>query len=136
MANYWMAVGSPGNWKEAFEKGNIWGLTQRQKHRWENLTENDIILFYVTETVAGIIGYGSARFEIIRRQLSEEVVRSVAQNPQQVVKLKKERKVCQSKYYDSNEGREMLLRVICEERRDLLFVVTVYRTSKIEKYWE
>jgi len=62
-----------------------------------------------------------ARFEIIRRQLSEEVVRSVAQNPQQVVKLKKEGKVCQSKYYDSTEGREMLLRVICEERRDLLF---------------
>ncbi len=68
-----------------------------------------------------------ARFEIVRRQLSEEVVRSVAQNPQQVVKLKKERKVYQSKYYDSVEGREILLRVICEERHNLLFVVTVYR---------
>ncbi len=31
-----------------------------------------------------------ARFEIVRRQLSEEVVRNVAQNPQQVVELKKE----------------------------------------------
>ncbi len=77
-----------------------------------------------------------ARFEIVRRQLSEEAVRSVAENPQQVVKLRKERKVCQSKYYDSTEGREMLLRVICEERHNLLFVVTAYRTSKIEKYWE
>ena len=77
-----------------------------------------------------------ARFEIVRRQLSEEVVRSVAQNPQQVVKLKKERKVCQSKYYDSTTGREMLLRVICEERHNLLFVVTAYRTSKIDKYWQ
>ena len=77
-----------------------------------------------------------ARFEIVRRQLSEEVVRSIVQNPQQVVKLKKERKVCQSKYYDSTEGREMLLRVICEERHDLLFVITVYRTSKIDKYWQ
>lgn len=55
------------------------------------------------------------------------MVRSVAQNPQQVVKLKKERKVYQSKYYDSVEGREILLRVICEERHNLLFVVTVYR---------
>ena len=77
-----------------------------------------------------------AQFEIVRRQLSEEVVRSIAQNPQQVVKLKKGRKTCQSKYYDLAEGREMLLRVICEERHDLLFVVTAYRTSKIDKYWE
>jgi len=76
-----------------------------------------------------------ARFEIVRRQLSEEVVTSVAQNPEQVVELRKGRKVCQSKYYDSVEGREMLLRVICEERHNLLFVVTVYRTSKIDKYW-
>ncbi len=76
-----------------------------------------------------------ARFEIVRRQLSEEAVRSVAENPQQVVKLRKERKVCQSKYYDSTEGREMLLRVICEERSNVLFVITAYRTSKIDKYW-
>lgn len=76
-----------------------------------------------------------ARFEIASRQLLEEVVASVAQNPQQVVKLKKERKVCQSKYYDSTEGREMLLRVVCEERHDLLFVITAYRTSRIDKYW-
>ena len=77
-----------------------------------------------------------AQFEIVRRQLSEEVVRSVAQNPEQVVRLKKGRKVCQSKYHDSVQGREMLLRVICEERHNLLFVVTAYRTSKIDKYWE
>ncbi|MCL0094281.1 DUF4258 domain-containing protein [Dehalococcoidales bacterium] len=77
-----------------------------------------------------------ARFEIVRRQISEEEIRSVTQSPQQVVKLKKGRKVYQSKYYDSTEAREMLLRVICEERHNLLFVVTAYRTSKIDKYWE
>jgi hypothetical protein len=76
-----------------------------------------------------------ARFEMARRQLSEEMVKSVAQNPQQIVKLKKERRVYQNKYYDSSEDKEMLLRVICEERHNLLFVVTVYKTSKVEKYW-
>ena len=76
-----------------------------------------------------------ARFEIVRRQLSEEVVRNVVQNPQQVIKLQKGRKVCQSKYYDLATGREMLLRVICEERHAQLFVVTAYRTSKIDRYW-
>lgn len=76
-----------------------------------------------------------ARFEIARRQLLEMAVKDVAQNPQQMVKINKGRKVCQSKYFDSTQDREMLLRVICEERRGLLFVVTAYRTSKIEKYW-
>jgi hypothetical protein len=63
------------------------------------------------------------------------MVKSVAENPQQVVKLEKGRKVCQSKYHDSDTDREMLLRVVCEERHNMLFVVTAYRTSKVDKYW-
>ena len=68
MANYWMVVGSPPNWMEAFAKGNIWGLRQRQKRRWGNLAENDIILFYVTQPVAGIIGYGTVQTKFIQDQ--------------------------------------------------------------------
>ncbi len=77
-----------------------------------------------------------ARFQMGRRQLSEEVIRDVATNPQQMVELKQKRKVCQSRYYDQNEGREMLLRIICEERTDQLFVITAYKTSKIDRYWQ
>jgi predicted RNA-binding protein len=66
MANYWMAVGSTSNWMEAFAKGNIWGLRPRQKHRWENLAENDIVLFYVTEPIAGVIGYGSVQAKFVQ----------------------------------------------------------------------
>jgi hypothetical protein len=66
MANYWMAVGSPSNWMETFAKGNIWGLRPRQKHRWENLAENDIVLFYVTEPIAGVIGYGSVQAKFVQ----------------------------------------------------------------------
>ena len=77
-----------------------------------------------------------ARFEIIRRCISEEMVVNVTQDPQQVVELGTRRAVCQSKYYDPAEGREMLLRVIREERHDAIFVVTVYKTSKVEKYWK
>jgi len=76
-----------------------------------------------------------ARFEMTRRQISEQIVREVVENPQQVVKLARERKVCQSKYYESAQGKEMLLRVIYTERRDTLLVLTVYKTSKIDKYW-
>ena len=76
-----------------------------------------------------------AKFETNRRQLSEETVISVAQAPEQFIRLPKGRRICQSKYYDSQESKEMLLRVVCEEKNDLLLVVTAYRTSKIDKYW-
>lgn len=70
-----MAVGSPVNWKEAFEKGNIWGLRQKQKRRWEALKENDVIIFYVTESVGGLVGYGSVQTKFVQDQplWSEEI---------------------------------------------------------------
>lgn len=84
----------------------------------------------------GVVISEHARFEMVRRRISEEVVMNVTQDPQQIVELGKKRKVCQSKYYDPAGGKEMLLRVICEERYGTLFVVTAYRTSKVEKYWK
>ncbi len=56
--NYWLAVGSPANWKTAFEHGNIWGLKKTQNHLWEMISENDILLFCATQPISGIIGYG------------------------------------------------------------------------------
>lgn len=66
MANYWLVVGIPDNWKEAFKRGNIWGLKPRQRKRWERLAEGDIILFYATKSVAGVIGYGLVRTKFIQ----------------------------------------------------------------------
>lgn len=56
--NYWLVVGTTQNWRTAFEHGNIWGLKETQHHLWESLNEKDIILFYVTRPVGGIIGHG------------------------------------------------------------------------------
>jgi hypothetical protein len=58
MANYWLAVGSPENWKTAFEYKNTWGLKQTQRHLWAELSENDLLFFYATQPVIGVIGYG------------------------------------------------------------------------------
>jgi len=77
-----------------------------------------------------------ARFEMVRRQISEEVVRNVAQDPQQTIELSSKCTVCQSRYYDTVEGSEMLLRVICEKRRSTSFIITAYKTSKVDKYWK
>jgi len=59
--NYWLVVGSSANWKVAFENGNIWGLKETQRHLWERLNEGDTLLFYATQPVRGIIGYGILR---------------------------------------------------------------------------
>ena len=54
-------VGSPHNWQTAFEHKNIWGLKQTQRHLWDRLNERDVLLFYGTSPVSGIIGHGSVR---------------------------------------------------------------------------
>ena len=61
MSNYWLVVGSPHNWKTAFEHKNIWGLKQTQRYLWESINEKDTLFFYVTSPVSGIIGYGTVR---------------------------------------------------------------------------
>jgi predicted RNA-binding protein len=66
LINYWIAVGIPANWTEAFKSGNIWGLKQTQKHYWETLHENDIVLFYATQPIAGVIGYGSVQTKFLQ----------------------------------------------------------------------
>lgn len=59
--NYWLMVGSEKNWSEAFAKGNIWGLGNRQRKIWEEIREFDIVLFYVTRPISGVIGYGTIK---------------------------------------------------------------------------
>jgi len=79
---------------------------------------------------------GHAGFEAERRGIKEEFIKDVVRNPQQKMPSKKGRVVAQSKYYDEKENKEMLLRVIGIEASDKFEVVTVYKTSKISKYWK
>ncbi|MCK4910112.1 MAG: DUF4258 domain-containing protein [Thermodesulfovibrionales bacterium] len=76
-----------------------------------------------------------ARFEAERRGISEDEISSIVLSPQQRIPSKKERVILQNKYYDKDEGKDMLLRVIGSEKGDVFEVITVYKTSKIEKYW-
>jgi len=68
VSNYWLVVGSLKNWETAFEQKNIWGLKQTQRHLWESLNEKDMLLFYVTSPVGGIIGYGTVRIKFRQDQ--------------------------------------------------------------------
>lgn len=77
-----------------------------------------------------------ARFEMERRHIPEELLRQVALAPEQVVSSQRGRVICQSRIDDPTSDRQMLLRVVVEQHPDAVFVVTVYRTSKVEKYWQ
>ncbi len=77
-----------------------------------------------------------AMFEANRRNIAEGVIRSIIESPQQKILSKKRRVILQKKYYDKVEAKEMLLRVIGIESIDQFKVITVYKTSKIDKYWK
>ncbi len=78
---------------------------------------------------------GHALFEAKRRGISDELIRWVVNNPQQKLYSKKKRVILQNKYYDQSENKEMLLRVIGIETSEIFTVITVYKTSKSNKYW-
>lgn len=75
-----------------------------------------------------------AQREIERRAIPISLVESVLANPQQIVLEKEGRKAYQSQV-DFGGGRRFLLRVIVADDVQPKVVITVYRTSRIEKYW-
>ncbi|WP_016879572.1 DUF4258 domain-containing protein [Chlorogloeopsis fritschii PCC 9212] len=72
--------------------------------------------------------------EMERRRISLSLVESVLDNPQQIIQEKEGRKAYQSQV-DFGDGKIFLLRVLVADDVDPKVVITVYRTSKIEKYW-
>lgn len=75
-----------------------------------------------------------AQEEIARRGIPQSLVDSVLTNPQQIVPEHGGRVAYQSQL-DFGGGRIWLLRAIVVDTVDPAVVVTVYRTSKINKYW-
>ena len=75
-----------------------------------------------------------AEEEMVRRGIHVEMVRAVLAAPQQVVDDPSGCKVYQSQV-DLGTGKPYLLRVFVNEAVSPALVVTVYRASKIAKYW-
>ena len=70
-----------------------------------------------------------------RRDITEEDVKKVMVSPEQKVDVRKGRCVYQSRLSFGEPARNYLVRVFVDIDREPTEVVTVYRTSKIEKYW-
>jgi len=76
-----------------------------------------------------------ARSEMARREITEVDVTRVLAAPEQVETIRTGRAVYQSRLQVSDPAKTYLLRVFIDLNREPPDVVTVYRTSKIEKYW-
>jgi hypothetical protein len=74
-------------------------------------------------------------FEAERRGISTKFIIFAISNQQQKLHSQKGRVIVQNIYYDKTEKKEMLLRVIGFETPEKFEVITVYKTSRISKYW-
>ena len=77
-----------------------------------------------------------AVFEMKRRGIEKESAKEVALRPQQKIPSRNNKIILQSKYLDSMQNKEMLLRVIGKRTEQELLIITAYKTSRIEKYWQ
>ena len=73
-----------------------------------------------------------ARFEMGRRQITEEQVKNVLLNPEEVLMVSAYRKIYQSVLLF--KGEAYLYRVFVDSYTNPPEVVTAYRTSKVKKY--
>lgn len=73
-----------------------------------------------------------AKFEMKRREISDDQVESVFKKPEQKISLENEREIWQNKIRIN--GKEYIIRLVMQ----LLprpKIVTIYKSSKIKKYW-
>ncbi|ABU56404.1 MULTISPECIES: DUF4258 domain-containing protein [Roseiflexus] len=76
-----------------------------------------------------------ARNEMSRRQISESEITSVLAAPEQVEIVREGRAVYQSRFQIGDPPKLYLVRVFVDVDVIPPVVVTVYRTSKVAKYW-
>lgn len=74
-----------------------------------------------------------AGFEMQRRKVAEAIVRGVLAAPEQRYAVRAGRDVLQSRV--TLAGKTYLVRVFVDIDRSPAEVVTVYRTSQIQRYW-
>ncbi|MGQ9553035.1 MAG: DUF4258 domain-containing protein [Anaerolineae bacterium] len=76
-----------------------------------------------------------ARLEMSRRGITEAQVDAVLRHPEQSWEVRPGRLVLQSRLTSEASSKIYLLRLFLDVDREPPEVVTVYRTSKVSKYW-
>ncbi len=75
-----------------------------------------------------------AEQKMARRQIPRPWLESVLENPEQRVPESGGKEILQSRF-ESGDGKIYLVRAVVSRDKEPAVVVTVYRTSKVEKYW-
>lgn len=60
MTNHFLLVGDKKTWETAFKK-KTWGFSTKTKGLWKGVEKGDLIAFYVTRPVKGVIGFGKIK---------------------------------------------------------------------------
>jgi Domain of unknown function (DUF4258) len=76
-----------------------------------------------------------ARLEMRRRQISDAEAERVLATPEQTECVREGRAVYQARIELGEPAKTYLLRVVVDVDRQPAEVVTVYRSSKVQKYW-
>jgi Domain of unknown function (DUF4258) len=76
-----------------------------------------------------------AAFEMARRGLEADVIHRVLAHPEQKLEVREGRFIFQSRIALGRPERLYLIRIVVDVDRRPAEVVTVYRTTKIAKYW-
>jgi len=63
---YWIIMGPKKSWETAFEQGGIWGVKHLVYPEWKALEKGDIIFFYATTPIKGVIGVGRVETKFIQ----------------------------------------------------------------------
>jgi hypothetical protein len=63
---HWIILGPEKSWETAFKQRGIWGVKEILYPEWKALDWGDIIFFYVTKTVRGVIGVGKVEAKFIQ----------------------------------------------------------------------
>jgi hypothetical protein len=59
---HWLVIGVPKNWETAFSQPvPLWGLKQRYQAEFQAMEIGDILWFYATNPVGGVIGVGRVK---------------------------------------------------------------------------
>jgi hypothetical protein len=68
------------------------------------------------------------------REVEQAEAEQTLTSPDEIVPTEPCRTICQRVYFDSALGQNMLLRLVVEETDTERVVVTVYKTSRLDKY--
>jgi len=88
------------------------------------------------DAIVSVVLTRHARDAAARRHIDEAIIRQVAAQPGQCLPGPAGCVVLQGKFFDSARGKTMLLRIIARETPEEIRVLTVYKTSRIDKYWK